>query len=68
MTWRQGEYRVASTLDLGAKYDVELLSVLQIRAFQPSDNWDERTELVDSWNDIDADDLSDTDVRLFVRQ
>ena len=62
-----GEYQFASTLDLGAKYDVELLSVLQIRAFQPSDSWDERTELIDSWNDIDADDLSDTDVQLYVR-
>ncbi len=36
-----GEYQFASTLDLGAKYDIELLSVLQIRAFQPSDSWDE---------------------------
>ena len=62
-----GEYQFASTLDLGAKYDVELLSVLQIRAFQPSDTWDERTELIDAWNDIDADDLSDTDVQLYVR-
>ena len=62
-----GEYQFASTLDLGAKYDIELLSVLQIRAFQPSDSWDERTELIDSWNDIDADDLSDTDVQLYVR-
>ena len=41
--------------------------MLQIRAFQPSDSWDERTELIDSWNDIDADDLSDTDVQLYVR-
>lgn len=62
-----GEYQFASTLDLGAKFDVELLSVLQIRAFQPSDSWDERTELIDVWNDIDADDLSDTDVQLYVR-
>nr|BAR34090.1 phage tail protein [uncultured Mediterranean phage uvMED] len=62
-----GEYQFASTLDLGAKYDVELLSVLQIRAFQPSDTWDERTALIDTWNDIDADDLSDTDVQLYVR-
>jgi hypothetical protein len=62
-----GEYQFASTLDLGAKFDVELLSVLQIRAFQPSDTWDERTALIDTWNDIDADDLSDTDVQLYVR-
>jgi len=62
-----GEYQFASTLDLGAKFDVELLSVLQIRAFQPSDSWDERTELIDVWSDIDADDLSDTDVQLYVR-
>ena len=66
-TASSGEYQFASTLDLGAKFDVELLSVLQIRAFQPSDTWDERTELIDAWNDIDADDLSDTDVQLYVR-
>ena len=62
-----GEYEFASTLDLGAKYDVELLSVLQLRAFQPTDTWDDRSALIDTWNDIDADDLSDTDVQLFVR-
>ena len=67
-TASSGEYQFASTLDLGAKYDVELLSVLQIRAFQPTDTWDDRTALIDTWNDIDADDLSDTDVQLFVRR
>ena len=66
-TVSSGEYQFASTLDLGAKYDVELLSVLQIRAFQPNDTWDERTALIDTWNDIDANDLSDTDVQVYVR-
>ena len=42
--------------------------MLQIRAFQPSDSWDERTALIDTWNDIDADDLSDTDVQVYVRE
>jgi predicted phage tail protein len=66
-TASNGEYQFASTLDLGAKYDVELLSVLQLRSFQPNDSWDERTALIDTWSDIDADDLSDTDVQLYVR-
>ena len=66
-TVSSGEYQFASTLDLGAKYDVELLSVLQIRAFQPNDTWDERTAQIDTWSDIDANDLSDTDVQLYVR-
>ena len=66
-TVSSGEYQFASTLDLGAKYDVELLSVLQVRAFQPNDTWDERTALIDTWNDIDANDLSDTDVQVYVR-
>ena len=66
-TVSSGEYQFASTLDLGAKFDVELLSVLQIRAFQPNDTWDERTALIDTWSDIDANDLSDTDVQVYVR-
>ena len=66
-TASSGEYQFENTLDLGAKFDVELLSVLQIRAFQPTDTIDDRTELIDDWNDVDADDLSDTDVQLYVR-
>ena len=40
---------------------------MQIRAFQPNDTIDQRTENIDDWNDIDADDLSDTDVQVFAR-
>ena len=62
-----GSYQFEDTVDLGGVYDAELLSILQIRAFQPNDTIDQRTENIDSWNDIDADDLSDTDVQVFAR-
>ncbi len=62
-----GSYEFEELLDLGGVYDAELLSILQIRAFQPNDTIDQRTENIDDWNDIDADDLSDTDVQVFAR-
>jgi len=62
-----GSYQFENTVDLGGIFDAELLSILQIRTFQPNDTINDRTELIDSWNDIDADDLSDTDVQVFVR-
>ena len=62
-----GSYLFESTVDLGGVFDAELLSILQIRAFQPNDTIDQRTANIDDWNDIDADDLSDTDVQVFAR-
>ena len=52
-----GSYIFQNTLDLGAKYDVELLANLKINTINP-DFWDSRSDNIDTWNDIDADDLS----------
>ena len=62
-----GNYIFANTLDLGAKFDVELLANLQMKSINPDDFWDSRSNLIDTWNDIDADDLSETNAELYVR-
>ena len=62
-----GNYIFANTLDLGAKYDVELLANLQINTINPDDFWDSRSANIDTWNDIDADDLSETNAELYSR-
>jgi len=62
-----GSYTFANTLDLGAKYDVELLSNLKIRTINPDDFWDSRNDNIDTWDDIDADDLSAANAELYVR-
>ncbi len=62
-----GNYIFANTLDLGAKYDVELLANLKINTINPDDFWDSRSANIDTWNDIDADDLSETNAELYSR-
>ena len=62
-----GSYIFANTLDLGAVYDVELLANLKINTINPDDFWDSRSDDIDTWNDIDADDLSETNAELYSR-
>lgn len=62
-----GTYQFLSTLDLSAVYDIDLLSILSIRAFEPGSFIDERTEFIDEWDDIDGDDLSAVNAALYVR-
>jgi predicted phage tail protein len=62
-----GEYQFASTLDLGATYDLNIRNILKTRALEPDNTWDERTDLIDLWDDIDGDDLSATNASLYVR-
>tara|TARA_Y100000356_G_scaffold95048_1_gene80437 strand:- start:775 stop:4341 length:3567 start_codon:yes stop_codon:yes gene_type:complete len=62
-----GNYIFANTLDMGAVYDVELLANLQITSINPDDFWDSRSDNIDAWNDIDADDLSETNAELYSR-
>jgi len=61
------DYVFYNALDLGATYDINLRSVLQTRAFEPNNRWDDRTRLVDAWNDIDGNDLGATNGSLSVR-
>jgi hypothetical protein len=62
-----GEYIFTNTLDVNQVYDVELLANLQVRSYNPDDFWDSRTDLIDTWTDIDADDFNETDAELYVR-
>ena len=62
-----GSYIFANTLDMGAVYDVELLANLQITSINPDDFWDSRSDNIDTWDDIDADDLSETNAELYSR-
>ncbi len=52
---------------MGAVYDVELLANLQVNTINPDDFWDSRSDNIDTWNDIDADDLSETNAELYSR-
>ena len=62
-----GSYQFAETLDLGATYDIDLRTILKTRALEPGSLWDDRTDLIDLWDDIDGDDLSAVNANLFVR-
>lgn len=62
-----GSYQFISTLDLGATYDINLRAILQTRAFEPGNTWDERLGIIDEWDDIDGDDLSAVNASLSVR-
>ena len=66
-TSSSGSYQFLSTLDLGAKYDLELLQTLKTRAFVPTDFWDSRTGLIDTWVDIDGTDISLVNAEMYVR-
>ena len=66
-TASSGSYEFVSTLDVNQVYDIDLQAILSTRAFQPGSSWDDRTEYIDEWNDIDGDDLSDVNAQLYVR-
>ena len=66
-TVSEGSYIFANTLDLAATYDLDLLSILKTRAFEPNNQWDDRTINLDSWTDIDGDDLGGVDTQLYAR-
>ena len=63
----EGTYQFAETLDLGGVYDLDLRAILQTRAFEPGNAWDDRLGLIDDWDDIDGDDLGAANCQLYVR-
>ena len=63
-----GNYVFSETLDLGGVYDLNLRNILKTRAFEPGNAWDDRTDLIDLWDDIDGDDLGAANCQLYVRR
>lgn len=63
----QGEYNFGSDYDLGGVYDINLRRRLVTRPFVPNDLWDDRTELIDNWGDVDGEFPDGVLARLYVR-
>ena len=53
-TKTSGEYAFTSTTDLGQSYDVNLKKILRANSFSLNSLWDDRTDLIDTWGNIDA--------------
>ncbi|URF02962.1 phage tail protein [Cupriavidus campinensis] len=62
-----GTYTFAGALDLGVAERSRLTATVDTVAFDTGDTIDDRFELVDSWQSIDGDLVSDTAVSLYVR-
>lgn len=62
-----GSYAFAGTLDLGVVEKSRLTATIDSLAFDTGDLVDFRYELIDSWESIDGDLVSDTSVALYVR-
>ena len=62
-----GSYDFANTLDLGSVFSLDLVRHFKTEGFYPSDLFDSRIGLVDTWTDFDGDDANDVDAQLFVR-
>jgi hypothetical protein len=63
----EGEYQFSETLDLGGVYDIDLRNILKTRAYESGNLWDDHLELIDLWENIDGDDLSQVNCSLYVR-
>ena len=63
-----GEYQFADTLDLEAIYSLDLERRIVSRGIYPSDTWDDRTENIDTWEDIDGAVVDDVNAELYVRK
>ena len=62
-----GEYEFGSTYDLGGTYDLNLRRYFVTAPYQLGDLWDDQTDLIDTWTDIDGDVLDQVNAVLYVR-
>lgn len=62
-----GEYEFGSTYDLGAVFDLNLRRYFVTAPYQIGDLWDDQTDLIDTWTDIDGDVLDQVNAVLYVR-
>ena len=61
------EYQFANTLDLGARFPIDLQRRFVTRAFFPNDLIDSRTALVDTWSDFDGAQADAVNAKLYFR-
>ncbi len=61
------EYQFVNTLDLGARFSLDLQRRFVTRAFFPNDTVDARTALVDSWSDFDGTEADAVNAKLYFR-
>ena len=62
-----GNYLFANTFDLGHVYSVNLQKHIQTVSFYENSNFDDRTELIDTWLDFDGGKAENTNVQILVR-
>jgi hypothetical protein len=62
-----GSYQFASTLDLGATYDVNIQRRLQTFAYLPDSLWDSKLGLIDDWSTIDDTNIDQVNASVQVR-
>jgi len=62
-----GEYEFGSTFAFAGVFDVDLTARFVTNVYLPGDLWDDKTNLIDSWNDIDGSALDRVNATLYVR-
>lgn len=62
-----GEYEFSSTYAFAGVFDVDLTARFVTNVYLPGDLWDDKTNLIDSWNDIDGSALDKVNATLYVR-
>jgi hypothetical protein len=66
-TLATGLYQFGTTLNLGGVFDVNLQRRFLTRSFLPNGLWDSKLDLIDTWPEIDEDNLDATNAKLYVR-
>jgi|TARA_Y100000033_G_scaffold16993_1_gene15898 predicted phage tail protein len=62
------EYQFNNTLDLGARFALDIKRRFVTRAFFPNDTIDARTALIDTWNDFDGTEADAVNAKLYMRR
>jgi hypothetical protein len=62
-----GEYEFGSTLDMGGVFDLNMQRRFVTRAYLPAGLWDDKTALIDTWAEIDENNLDQVNAKLYVR-
>jgi len=62
-----GEYEFGSTLDMNGVFDLNMQRRFVTRPYLPAGLWDDKTALIDTWNQIDETNLDQVNAKLYVR-